>query len=85
MKRILEPIKVTDERPQRLLWRGKVFQMEPPLERWIWRGRWWIDPQLQGERRIYYRILCHPLPRGTPRVFEIFRRKEGWILSRIVD
>lgn len=90
MKQVLEPIEVQPLHfPQKLRWRGQVMAVEQVLESWSWRGRWWLDPQLLGEYRRYYRVLCQPAQRRTQRILEIYRRRQDgaqhWILSRIAD
>ena len=90
MKQIQEPIQVQHRyAPWEVRWRGQTLTVEEIVESWSWRGRWWLDPQLQGERRRYYRVLCHASGRQARRVMEIFRRQRNgshhWILSRIVD
>ena len=68
MKNIQEPILVQwDSHSKKMEWRQRCYSIEEVLERWYYRGKWWLDCSLQGESRIYYRVLCHPqgsLPAG---------------------
>ncbi|MEW6284030.1 MAG: DUF6504 family protein [Candidatus Eremiobacterota bacterium] len=77
MRQIMEPVEV---RPGAFLWRGQVYPVRQVLETWSYRGRWWSDPSLAGERRTYYRLSA------AGGVFELFRRHDGaWFLSRVLD
>lgn len=78
----MEPVEVrtAQDIPTAFRWRRKVYPVEQVLESWVYRGKWWTDNLLAGERRVYYRLLAR---RGT---YELFRSdQKGWMLSRIQD
>lgn len=78
----MEPIEVRleGEAPIAFRWRRRVFPVAQILESWVYRGKWWLDERLCGERRVYYRLETR---RGT---YEVFRSDQrGWILSRVHD
>ena len=83
----MEPLHVEPPhgRPRLLHWRGARYQVLRVLGWWSYRGRWWTDAQLQGERRLYCRVLCRQGPRQGEVVMEIFRHDGGWTLSRLAD
>ncbi|CAM9994907.1 unnamed protein product, partial [Phaeothamnion confervicola] len=37
-------------------WRERSYVVAEILERWYYRGKWWLEPTLQGELRNYYRV-----------------------------
>ena len=62
-------------------WRERVWQVKATLDVWTYRGNWWLDPSLQGERRTYHVL-------GTARgEIEVYQRehpdpeKRGWWVS----
>lgn len=61
-------------------WRERAWRVAAELGRWAYRGEWWRDPSLSGERREYFVL-------GTARgEIEVFRREggadaEGWFVS----
>lgn len=63
VKRVMEPIIVlTPLTPSwTLVWRERTYHVEAVLARWFYRGKWWLDPQLEGERRSYFRLSCAAL------------------------
>jgi hypothetical protein len=69
MKRVMEPIVVTQPftAAWTLSWRERSFHVETVLAQWFFRGKWWLDPSLEGERRTYLRLSCTLLtpPRPT--------------------
>ncbi len=78
----MEPIQVRtqDRLPNAFRWRRRLYLIEQILESWVYRGKWWTDAELKGERRVYYRLLSR---RGT---YEVFRSsRHGWVLSRVQD
>ncbi len=78
----MEPIEVRVEADalRAFRWRRQVYPVEQILESWIYRGRWWTDERLAGERRVYYRLLAR---RGS---YELYRSdRQGWVLSRVLD
>ncbi len=78
----MEPIEVRVEADglRAFRWRRRVYPVEQILESWVYRGRWWTDERLAGERRIYYRLLAR---RGS---YELYRSdRQGWVLSRVLD
>lgn len=82
MRQILEPIEVRlqEEGPRAFRWRRRVYPVEQILESWVYRGKWWTDRELAGERRVYYRLQSR---RGT---YELYHSdRSGWVLSRIGD
>ncbi|MBT9581882.1 hypothetical protein IV102_00945 [bacterium] len=74
MKQILEPIEVRAEfTPNwRFRWRQRVYLVTQVSQRWYYRGKWWLDPQLQGECRNYFRVICRTIrgERGGGRPME---------------
>ena len=60
MKRVMEPILVTGPFTPawKLLWRDRTFRVESIMGQWYFRGKWWLDPELEGERRTYFRLGC---------------------------
>lgn len=94
MKQILEPIEVRDEETSgwKFRWRQRVYLVTRVSERWFYRGKWWLDGQLQGERRNYFRVICRQVQNrdlGAERVMELFSRcrpqGRDWVLSKVVD
>ena len=85
MKLLMEPIDVATGKPSTssappvsptaFCWRGRLYEVETVLEEWSARGDWWG----KEERRTYYLLMT------TNGVLEIFRGREGWMLSRIYD
>lgn len=61
--------------PRAFCWRGQLYEVEGVLESWLARGQWWGAE----DYREYYMLLTQ---RG---VMEVFKGREGWMLSRIVD
>ena len=86
MKLFQEPIdvQVRNGAPAALRWRGCVYRVARVLQEWAWRGRWWTDATLQGETRHYYRVACTP-PSRQPTCLDIYERRGGWVLSRVLD
>jgi hypothetical protein len=87
MKLLLEPIQVqvNDKRqPVRLMWRLRPYRVKAVQEMWLYRGQWWVTPQLRGHRRLYYRVECVTL-NGMTICFEIFHQWGRWTLSRVLD
>jgi Family of unknown function (DUF6504) len=74
-----------EQAPAQLCWRGARYRVLQVLGWWKYRGRWWIDPHLEGERRCYYRLLCRRSLREAPVVMEVFAAAAGWVLSRMAD
>ncbi len=81
MKLLLEPIEVQAAAglPRQIRWRRKTWPVQEILDRWVWRGRWWRDPALEGETRQYFRVLS----RGA--TLEIYASDKQWVLSRVWD
>jgi len=77
MKLMMEPIDVsaTAATPTAFCWQGRLFEVENVLETWSARGEWWG----REDKREYYMLMT------TSGVMEIFRGREGWMLSRIYD
>ena len=80
--------------PMQLCWRGRRYRVLEIVDRWSYRGRWWSDCCLVGERRLYLRLLCIPEDRATRsmrrdaeqgRVMEVFCQDGMWTLSRLLD
>ena len=68
MKQILEPIEVREELTPRwrFRWRQRVYRVIQVSQRWFYRGKWWLDPKLEGETRKYFRVVCCPLQPTLP-------------------
>ena len=65
MKNVQEPIQVRWDSQSKLMeWRQRCYAIEEVFERWYYRGKWWLSSHLQGESRVYYRVLCNL--RGVP-------------------
>ena len=48
-------------------WRERSYVVAEILERWYYRGKWWLEPTLRGELRNYYRVACYPVQgEGSP-------------------
>lgn len=66
MKLIQEPIVFADETNNPLChffqWRQRIYYVHQLLEDWFYRGKWWQDPRLEGERRHYFRVSSYHLP-----------------------
>jgi hypothetical protein len=66
MKLIQEPIVFADETDNPLChffqWRQRIYYVHQLLEDWFYRGKWWQDPRLEGERRHYFRVSSYQLP-----------------------
>jgi hypothetical protein len=66
MKLIQEPIVFADETDNPLChffqWRQRIYYVHQLLEDWFYRGKWWQDPRLEGERRHYFRVSSYHLP-----------------------
>jgi len=77
MKLMMEPIDVSARTatPTAFCWQGRLFEVENVLETWSARGEWWGHE----DQREYYLLMT------TRGVMEIFRGREGWMLSRIYD
>lgn len=60
MKQFLEPIQVIQpfSSAWAFVWRQRQYRVTGVLERWFYRGKWWLDPGLQGESREYIRVMC---------------------------
>ena len=61
MKQILEELQMTRRDPLEFRWRGRDYRGLQNMERWFYRGKWWLTANLQGEIRNYYRVSCQPL------------------------
>ncbi len=92
MKLVIEPIAVTvcDGRPVAFRWRTRTLHVSEILDRWFWRGRWWHDAALQGERREYFRVRVgngvYELYHGThPADSSTEPAPASWLLSRRFD
>lgn len=82
MRLVMEPVevRVQNRQPAAFRWRRRIYPVDRVLETWSYRGRWWLEPDLQGERRTYFRLISG---RG---LYELFRRGDGvWFLSRLND
>ena len=88
MKRIIEEIDVQHERnrPRLFQWRGSMFEVRQVLDWWIVQTGWWRQ---DGEvRRIFFRVVVRPLVQvesATSGVMEMYRQKEKWVLTKIID
>ncbi len=85
--------------PEMLLWHGQWYEVQAVQAIWKWRGGWWATPTLQGQVRIYYRVLCTPSYRtglhrpelkstewgGAELCLELYSESGHWTLSRILD
>lgn len=82
MRLLMEPVEVDvrQDVPVALRWRRRGYRVVEVAQRWTYRGRWWTDPALAGERRTYFRLRCEPAVH-----FEVFERAGQWILSRVLD
>jgi hypothetical protein len=78
-----EPCTVQQERGHvvAVRWRDRVWQVKTTLDIWTYRGNWWTDPSLEGERRQYHVL-------GTSRgEIEVYERtcpdpqQFGWWVS----
>lgn len=60
MKQILEPVLVSSpfSPAWQFCWRKRCYHVTAVLERWFYRGKWWLDAGLQGEFRNYVRVVC---------------------------
>jgi len=103
MKLLMEPIEVqaAAQKPTGFRWRGRWYRVREISQEWSYRGRWWTDPDLRGERRRYYRVVAsRETGGGSWRAggtsgaggehpgaagFEIFEREGQWVLSRLLD
>jgi hypothetical protein len=68
MKQILEAIEVRGQLTTnwRFRWRQRVYQVTQVSQRWYYRGKWWLDPLLQGETRQYFRVICRQVQADPP-------------------
>ena len=95
MKQILEKLQIDCLEPFQFSWRGRRYHLSQVLEKWQYRVKWWLTPNLRGETRKYARVCCQVVPPGHKRpprgsaaqekVFELFQRDQDWMLSRVVD
>lgn len=60
MKQFLEPIAVSGPYSPawEFVWRKRQYRVTGVLERWFYRGKWWLDTGLHGELREYVRVVC---------------------------
>jgi hypothetical protein len=42
--------------------------VESVMARWFYRGKWWLDSKLEGERRTYFRLSCSKLAAAKPEI-----------------
>lgn len=86
MKLFQEPCEVTGGNRQRweIRWRTNSYRVLEVEESWLWVGRWWLRPDLAGERRRYFRVAVASAG-GNRLVLEIFEQDEQWTLSRVED
>jgi hypothetical protein len=81
MKLLMEPVGVETQggQPAVVVWRRRRYPVREVAQSWTWRGRWWTDPDLEGEHRLYFRLLCDGVR------MEIFEHDDNWTLSRLLD
>lgn len=67
MKQILETIQVQGSIQDGLIfaWRNQLYRVTQVSDRWFYRGKWWMDPQLAGETRAYMRVVCRAFVRTS--------------------
>jgi len=67
VKQILETIQVQGSLQDGLLfaWRNQLYRVTQVSDRWFYRGKWWMDPQLVGETRAYMRVVCRAFARNS--------------------
>ena len=70
--------------PTTVRWRLSIYRVRSIEEQWLYAGRWWATPGLQGRRRHYYRVSC-TAPHGFSIGLEIYRDGGAWMLSRVLD
>ena len=71
------------ERVTAVRWRGRTRTVTKLLEVWVYRGAWWLEPSLEGERRVYH-VLATKL--GEIEVFEqTLNGTVAWLVSRWFD
>jgi hypothetical protein len=82
MKQILEPVEVTAafSAQWQFCWRKRCYVVTGVLERWFYRGKWWLDVGLQGEFRTYVRVIC----RQATEAKAALQRRAGPYSSTIV-
>jgi hypothetical protein len=63
VKQILQPIEVMSPFTPvwQFRWKARSYQVMSVLERWYYRGKWWLDSALEGEHRDYFRVVCKPV------------------------
>jgi hypothetical protein len=86
MKQVREAIHVQSRggQPQRLFWRGGVYDVIGVEDCWRYASKWWIDGK--GWRRAYFCVTARPVGRsGAPVSFEMYRQGGHWILHRVLD
>jgi hypothetical protein len=87
MKLLLEDIRVevgTDNRPVRVIWRLRPYQVKAIEEEWCYAGKWWLTDGLRGHVRIYYRLTCVTASRDLM-MMEVYQQWGRWKLSRVLD
>ncbi len=86
MKQIHEAICVQcrDGQPQRLIWRGRLYQVVGVEDCWRYTGKWWLDGR--GWRRAYFCITArHVGGSGALISLEMYRQGGHWMLHRVLD
>jgi hypothetical protein len=57
------------------------------VERWRYRGKWWLLPY--GQRRLYYRLEARPVYQQgqieSARLLEVFEENGAWTISYLCD
>lgn len=86
MKLVNEEIQVmtTEKLPSSLTWRNQTWTVEAILNSWRIDGRWWLDIEMKGTTRRYYRlrIVCG----RSERVVEVYWESGGgWIMGKVLD
>lgn len=86
MKQVREAIHVQCRggQPQRLFWRGSVYDVVGVEDCWRSAGKWWIDAK--GWRRAYFCVTARPVGRNGALIsLEMFRQGGCWMLHRVLD
>lgn len=79
---------VTDGRPVRFVWRGRLYTVRKVLEHWVATRDWWREQHPESEEAVereFWRVEASP---GTEvGVYELRfdSATDSWMLSRVWD
>lgn len=81
MRLCMEEIDVSCEgtRPIAVHWRGGVYHVSSILDHWTSRTSWWTSEDGADDHRYYLLLETSTI------VMEVFRTRQGWMLSRLYD